>query len=267
MMQLTTSPAAVFELAEAGDQRWRAHVDETWRGWTGPHGGVIAALTIEVARRACGLDLPVRTLDLRFLGRPDDGALTFRAVSRPLGRSTHIVEVLAEQRGASVASASITFGRTGTTRVPDRPGRAAPRVPQAEACQRFRIPAEIVAVGAHFDIRPAAGPLPLTGADDAWMTAWIALTPAMTTDAAALAILADALPPAIFPTLTAPLAVPTVALSLYLHTDFAEPATPTVLVHAANSGTGGGWSVDDTDIWDERGRLLASARQSRRVLG
>ncbi|MET7770658.1 thioesterase family protein [Nocardia sp. NPDC005366] len=267
MMQLTTSLAAAFELTEVGDQVWQARVDETWRGWTGPHGGVIAALTIEVARRASEFDLPVRTLDLRFLRRPRDGFLSLRAVDRPIGRSTRVVEVIAEQEGEAIASASITLGRAGRTEIQERTGRAMPEAPEPEACAIFRLPPEIVPVGAHFEIRPAAGPLPLTGADEASMTAWIALTPAMATDAAALAILADALPPAVFPALTLPLAVPTVALSMHLHTDLADTASPRVLVRTANLSTGGGWSVDDTDIWDDRGHLLATARQSRRVLG
>ena len=83
----------------------------------------------------------------------------------------------------------------------------------------------------------------------------------------ALALLADCLPPAVFPTLTAPVAVPTVAFSMHVAAPPDDPGPVPVLVHTRNTSTSGGWSVDDTTLRDERGRLLASARQSRRVLG
>ncbi|MEV6341576.1 hypothetical protein AB0M12_43515 [Nocardia vinacea] len=47
----------------------------------------------------------------------------------------------------------------------------------------------------------------------------------------------------------------------------AQPTQQSVLVRATNVSTGGGWSVDDIDIWDRGGALIASARQTRRVLG
>ncbi|MGK8506156.1 acyl-CoA thioesterase [Nocardia asiatica] len=265
MKQLTERTlVAEFALTRT-ESGWRARVHPSWRGWTGPHGGVIAALLVEVARSAATEPLPVRALDLRFSGRPTDGELTFHATEHVVGRSTVALEVRAEQDGSPIAAASVTLGRTVRTGVEDYAGTPAPRVPAPESCAPFALPPEIVPVGAHFDIRPAAGPLPLTGAGERMMCAWIALVPEMPADAAVLAILADALPPAVFPTLRAPVAIPTVALSMHLH---AEPTGDLpVLVRAVNASTGGGWSVDDTSIWDRGGRLLASARQTRRVLG
>ncbi|WP_040797416.1 thioesterase family protein [Nocardia higoensis] len=271
MMQLTRSIAAAFDLSELGRHHWQAHIDGTWRGWSGPHGGVIAALTVEAARRTVGEEFPVRACDLHFLGRPGIGALTLHAEHHPVGRSSHVVDVRVHQDDRTIAAATITLGRNGDTTVAARAGRPVPAVPRPEACARFHLPAEIVPAGGHFDIRPAAGPLPLTGSEEAWMTAWIAVTPvadtALPIDAATLAVLADALPPGIFPTLTVPVPVPTVTLSMHLHTDEFDAGTRFALVRAANAGTGGGWSIDETDIWDEHGRLLATARQSRRVLG
>ncbi|MFG3615872.1 acyl-CoA thioesterase [Nocardia sp. NPDC047654] len=266
MKQLTTRTLAEeFALTDAGAGRWQARVDRSWRGWTGPHGGVIAALLIEVARAAAAEPLPVRAVDLRFLGRPTEDVLTFRATEHTVGRSTVVLDVHAEQDGSPVAAASVTLGRTVDSSVPNYAGAPAPRVPDVDSCARFALPPELVPAGAHFDIRPAAGPLPLTGADEPMMCAWIALRPELPADAATLAILADALPPAIFPTLRAPVAIPTVTLSMHVH------GAPTgglpVLVRTVNASTGGGWSVDDTSIWDRSGLLLASARQTRRVLG
>ncbi|PXX70902.1 acyl-CoA thioesterase [Nocardia tenerifensis] len=268
MMQLTgRSVGETFALTETDYRVWHAHVDRDWRGWTGPHGGVIAALLVEVARRAGGGELPVRAFDQRFLGRPAEGAFTFRATTHAVGRSTTVVDVQAAQESGVVASASVVFGRAVPSGVTERAGVAAPEVRAPEQCESFALPREIIPAAAHFDIRPAAGPLPLSDADETMMCAWIELVPGMPTDAATLAIFADALPPAFFPTLTAPVAVPTVALSMHLHTDLLDPVPQPVLVRTTNASTGGGWSVDDIDLWGRDGRILASARQTRRVLG
>ncbi|MBH0777731.1 thioesterase family protein [Nocardia sp. NEAU-351] len=266
-MQLTSPFGAVFDLTEIDRHRWRARVDDTWRGWTGPHGGVIAGLAVAAAESAVGDEVAVRALDLRFLGRPRDGELTLRAERHPVGRTTHVVDIAVLQDEDTVAAASVTLGRTRAGTIDDRFDRTAPQVPAPDACALFRLPTDIVPAAAHFEIRPAAGPLPLTGSDETCMTVWTALIPELPLDAPSLAVLADALPPAIFPALTAPVAVPTVTMSLHVHTDDFDPLARRALVRAANVSTGGGWSVDDIDIWDERGRLLATARQSRRVLG
>ncbi|MFJ2837449.1 acyl-CoA thioesterase [Nocardia sp. NPDC087230] len=267
MMKLTGRLGAEFALTAAESGRWHAVVDDSWRGWTGPHGGALAGLLIETAQRASTRDQPVRAAEIRFLGRPATGAFTLRTTEHVVGRSTTILDVVAEQNGVAVAAASITLGAASTTAIAAHCARPAPTVAAPQECALFPLPPQIVPVGAHFVIRPAAGPLPLSGADEAMMCAWIALDPALPLDAPSLAVLADALPPGLFPLLTAPVAVPTVTLSLQLHTDTARRAEAPVLVRAAAVSAGDGWTVDDTDIWDRDGVLLATARQTRRVLG
>lgn len=265
-MKLTGRLGAEFALTADGSGRWRAEIDDSWRGWTGPHGGALAGVLIETAQRASTRDHPVRAADIRFLGRPASGGFALRVTELPIGRSTTMLEVVAEQADTAVAAATVTLGAATPTATPAHAARPAPAVPAPEDCAEFRLPPEIVPVGAHFVIRPAAGPLPLSGADEAMMCAWIALDPALAVDAPSLAVLADALPPGLFPLLEAPVAVPTVTLSLHLHADATGVDAP-VLVRAATVTSGAGWSVDDIDIWDRRGVLLATARQSRRVLG
>ena len=266
-MKLTGRFGTRFALTATDSGRWHAVVDDSWRGWTGPHGGTLAGLLIDVAQRASSRDYPVRAADVRFLGRPATGAFTLHATEHTVGRSTTILDVVAAQDGAPVAAATVTLGAPGTTAIPAHHGRPAPVVAAAADCALFQLPPEIVPVGAHFVIRPAAGPLPLSGADEAMMCAWIALDPALPLDAPSLAVLADALPPGLFPLLTAPVAVPTVTLSLHMHADPRHLGDTPVLVRATNVSSGAGWSVDDTDIWDSDGMLLATARQTRRVLG
>jgi acyl-CoA thioesterase len=267
-----SSPEAVddglldsFGASPTGDGRWSATIDPSWWGWSGPHGGAIAALAVRVGADAAP-GASVRALDLRFVGKPDGGELLLTPSVREVGRHTRVVDVAVTQSGVEIASASVTAGRVGESGPADVVDRT-PGVPGSEGLTPFMIPPEIVPIGAHLDLRPVDGPLPLTGADEPWMRAWITTRTPMAVDAAYLALLADCLPPAVFPTLTAPLALPTVAFSMHVTAPLDDAVPAPVLVRTRNTSTSGGWSVDDTTLRDRSGRLLASARQSRRVLG
>jgi hypothetical protein len=59
-----------------------------------------------------------------------------------------------------------------------------------------------------------------------------------------------------------------VQLTVHFHTDLrADPIPAAVLAVQRNVTTGGGWSVDEGELWSSAGRLLAQTRQLRRVLG
>lgn len=271
MKQLSRQRDAVDELAEefgalrVGRGKWAATIDRSWWGWSGPFGGAIVALAVRVAADAVP-GASVRTVDLRFVGKPAGGEILLTSSVREVGRHTRIVDVAVTQGTAEIGVASVTAGRVGEADDGDIVDVAEP-VPGPEGLAQFSIPPEIVPMGGHLDLRPVDGPLPLTGADEAWMRAWIVTRTPMALDAAYLGLLADCLPPAVFPTLAAPLAIPTVAFSMHITAPLDDPEPAPVLVHTRNISTSGGWSVDDTTLRDRGGRLLASARQSRRVVG
>ncbi|GAC00937.1 hypothetical protein GONAM_20_00800 [Gordonia namibiensis NBRC 108229] len=271
MKQLSRQRDAANGLAEefgalpVGSGRWAATIDQSWWGWSGPFGGAIVALAVHVAADAVP-GASVRAVDLRFVGKPAGGELILTPSVRKVGRHTRIIDVAVTQGTGEIAIASVTAGRGGDAAHDDIVDIAA-AVPGPEGLAQFNIPPEIVPMGGHLDLRPVDGPLPLTGADDPWMRAWIATRIPMSLDAAYLGLLADCLPPAVFPTLTAPLAIPTVAFSMHITAPLDDPEPAPILVHTRNISTSGGWSVDDTTLRDRNGRLLASARQSRRVVG
>jgi len=257
--------AGAFGALPVGGRRWAATIDESWNGWSGPFGGAIVALAVRVAGAAVPA-ASVRAVDLRFVGKPAGGELLLTPTVREIGRHTRIVDVVVSQGASEIAVASVTAGQVSETGAGDIVDVDGP-LPGPEGLAQFSIPPEIVPMGGHLDLRPVDGPLPLTGADESWMRAWVSTRSPMPLDAAYLGLLADCLPPAVFPTLTAPLAVPTVSFSMNITAPLDDPTPAPVLVHTRNISTSGGWSVDDTTLRDRNGRLLASARQSRRVVG
>ena len=72
------------------------------------------------------------------------------------------------------------------------------------------------------------------------------------------------MPPALYGALTSP--VPILTADLYVQFFLSEPVTGWTLLRIATLSAGDGWCVDDSEVWSQGGRLIASARQTRLVL-
>jgi acyl-CoA thioesterase len=262
--------AGMFALEPAGANQWQVDIPPDWSGWSGPHGGALAAIMTEAASETADPGSAVRACDMRFLGKPAIGKCALTATVRRVGRSVQAVDVTALQDREPVASATVVLGPERADQPARLQSRTAPDVPGPDACRSADAPREIqmlVPAGAHFDLRPAGGSLPITSAAEARMIAWISLVPELPISPAALIILADALPPGVFPVLQQPLVVPTVQLSVHFPAQANGFVEGPVLVDVHNVSTAAGWSIDDADIFDIAGTLIAQARQLRRVLG
>lgn len=240
-------------------------VDPTWRSWSGAHGGYIAGLALDAARQHVGTDRPVRALSMSFLAPVDEPRLTFSSVLEHHGRGTSVVSLRGRQRGGAVLLGSATLGaaRPG----PGYTGRPLPPVPAPQDCAPFALPVDLVPFTGHIEVRPATPTLPLSGGDSALMVAWMRFRDGRGIDAASAVVLADSAPPALYATWTRPRPVPSVEMAVHF-TDAldAGPVGDWVLVRIRGDQAGSGWATDDSAVWATDGRLLAQARQIRRVL-
>ena len=107
---------------------------------------------------------------------------------------------------------------------------------------------------------------PFAGGAEPELVAWLRPRAGGPVGAEALTVLVDALPPALYGVATVPVAVPTVDLQVAFAPQ-TEAYDGWVLARIRTRTAGEGWCVDDSDVWTEDGRLLAQARQTRRVLG
>jgi acyl-CoA thioesterase len=283
---------AEVDAQRAGPGHWTAQVPRDWWSWAGPHGGLLAALNLHAAADLTPAGMTPRALSARFHGAADSEPLSMVAeIERP-GAATAILTTATRQNDATVLSTvtTMTAPRSGPSLQHVRP--PAPLPP--EDCDVFELPVDFVPFGAHIEIRPAGGALPMAGSDLAEMQAWLRLRaplpatrgtgvepPApdggersprsggmIAVDAAVAVMLVDALPPGIFPRLTTPIAVPTVELSVHFHLDLeSAPIEDWVLAIQRNLSCSDGWCVDETELWSRDGRLLVQGRQLRRVLG
>ena len=252
-------------LPDVGDGTRRSEVslDRSWWSWSGPHGGLLAALAVGAARSAVGADSTPQVVSAQFLAAAGDAPLELQSRILRASSSTGVVRVDVTSGGAPVLAAAVTMGaaRPSHTRWDDVP---APVAPPPDECPRVD-PSAMVPFAQHVEIRKI-GPGPFEGGDRAELLAWVRwVDPGAPVDAVSLVILVDALAPALYAVATNPVPIPTVDLAVTL-----QPEPPTrgwTLIRIRTRTAADGWCVDDSDVWAPDGRLLAQARQTRRVLG
>jgi acyl-CoA thioesterase len=240
-------------------------IDPGWNSWTGLHGGYITALAAgAAAARVPGQAL--RSVQAVFL-RPVTGRRAIIGVQavRAGGTSSVLDADVTDDAGRAALRLRALLGSGAAG--PRYDEQSAPAAPAPGDCPPFRFPVELVPFTQHLDVRPAGTARPLAGGDTAELLAWIRLQRRELTGPQALLVLADALPPALYATTTAPVPMPSADLAVHLGPD-ASQAEPDgwFLVRLATMTAGDGWSIDRATVWAAGGRLLASATQTRRIL-
>jgi len=264
---MTTASTAPPSLSAVLADREPLVLHRSWWSWAGPHGGLLAALALRTAAPLAGPGRTPRALSVQFLRTVDDVEVRAGALQVREGGSSSTVSSVLRASGDIAVQAVLTSGRA-------RGGGQAytvvgmPQVRGPEECAPLALPVELVPYGQHFEHRPAAGPLPFSGGDRAELVAWARLRADDPLDTAALTVLADAMPPALYAVTRTPLMVPTVDLTVSYASGLDEaPRRGWVLVRIATRTAADGWCVDDSEVWAPDGTLLVQARQTRRVLG
>lgn len=113
----------------------------------------------------------------------------------------------------------------------------------------------------NFEMRPAGGSLPVSGADNPELLMWVRHLDAQGVDpAVALIALADSLPPAAMTSFTQPAAISSVSWMI----DLPQPAVAGewFLINSFSQQALDGYSLQDMEVWDEGGRRVLWARQT-----
>lgn len=235
---------------------------EDWAQGRTLYGGMTAALAYEAVKRSQPDLAPLRSAQFAFIG-PATGRLRFSPMLLRRGRSSTIVAVDCANEEGPVARATFVFGAARES-VVAHDYMAAPAVPAADACGRFRNED-----GAHrgfwnnFETRLAMGgrlfdasaPRPEFGV-------WVRYRdPGDVDSTTALLAAADCLPPAAmvhFPK-PAPISSMTWGIDLMRIPASAEGWR---LLWATSEHTAGGYSMQSMMMWDEAGAPLAVGRQA-----
>jgi len=248
--------------------RYRARLDPAWWIVAGPNGGYMAAVilraieaTVDDAKRV------PRSLTVHFARRPESEAVEIETTVERSGRSltTVTARMVQGDRLIAHAVAALSLPRPGLqlhhATLPDviPLERAEPRLAPVGATQ--------IAFHDQFDMRWAIPETPWSGADTARAAAWARLAEPRLPDAALVATLADALPPAVFAVAREPGElghIPTIDLTVH----FRAPLPPEgmkpedhLLLDFSTRVVSDGFLEEDGEIWTPDGVLLAQSRQ------
>lgn len=234
------------------------------RGFGGLHGGLVLALCATSMSPAPADQRPLRHITGQFHRRVrDDFEIT--KVATTTGRQLTHSTATATHDERTLVNASATFGDPKANTTPHRN----PPTPSVEPPERYdplRLPAELVPIAQHFEIRPVDHNLPYMGGDDPTLTAWIRFTEDdQAPDELRLITLIDALAPSYAALLTSPVEIPTIELSVRLAPSLKSIESPWILLRARTHAAADGWIDERIDAWSESGTYVGAGTQVRLI--
>ncbi len=248
--------------------------DPSWRSFSAIQGGLIVGSLLRAARGEVmdrsGRSAVVRSATTHFLDAvvPDVAVLPTVRLNR-LG-ATSSVHAEAWQ-GSSLCAVSQVLV-TSTQDVDDETAAVfgadlAQGYPTPDEAEPLALPTSFVPFTSHLEFRAVGPGRPLAGGPEPRLTAWIRFRDI--TDVPGplvqLGVIADALPPSLYATMTTPAVLPTVELTLHLLRSV-PPIGAWVRVEQWTSWQDAHVCIDDAVLHDEQGRVMARSRQTRRVL-
>jgi acyl-CoA thioesterase len=249
---------------ERGDDlRFAAEVTDGWDIGAIPNGGYLLAIA---GRALCAA-----------LDRPDPVALSAHYLSPAThGRADLDVEVLREGRGLATGLVRMhqegslrlvvtgTCGDLSTSDGPTILRAEPPDLPPPEACVPALPSPRFPRILERFDMRlvPESAAFAVgIRHGNAEMAGWLRFSDDRDFDAAALPLVSDAMPPAVFLMMETGW-VPTVELTVHVR---ARPVPGWLRCRFVTRFVTDGWLEEDGEVWDEHGTLVCLSRQLARV--
>lgn len=254
-----------FELDTAvrgnGEGAYLCDIRPDWWVVTGPNGGYIAAMIVRALEDHLPSDppRPLKSLTIHYLRAPREGPAQITVETERAGRSVTFASIRLEQadRVCAQGRAVLALDRDGFELAPPAP----PSGPGPDELESILATDETPPFGRQFEFRPAIGAAPFSGAEEALTGGWIRLRErGRELDAALITALCDSWYPAVFATTSAPLAVPTLDLTVHLRAPLPRP-DEWVLGLYRTLGARGGTLDEDATLWSRDGELLAQSRQ------
>jgi acyl-CoA thioesterase len=255
-----------FDLATAvvpSREGFTATVDPGWTIGSRPNGGYLLALATRAALAVTDQPHPL-AVSAHFIAPPSPGATELEVRLLRGGNSVANSRVTLVQDGQPRLEALVTGGRLERD---DRPDWAAdskpPELAPVEECVRghTELPGGLrVAIMDHLDVRldpSSVGWLKGDPSGSLRMLGWVRFTDNRPPDPLAMLQVVDALPPASFE-LGILRWAPTVEMSVYIR---ALPADGWLRCAVRGKLLQGGWFDEETEVWDQHGRLVAQSRQ------
>jgi acyl-CoA thioesterase len=234
-----------------------------WRVGEAANGGYLAALLVRAAEHV--VDDPrrrIRSLSVHYLRAARTGPAGITCELERRGRSLSAVSARMEQNGEPLCIALASFMAEVTSELEHDMARA-PAIPMPEELWAMPPDFPLPEFAQRFDYRFAPGAQLFAGGHRAQSGGWMRLREGRAVDAPLVALMTDAWLPALFAISTAPMAVPTVDLTIHFRRNPSQvqPRDGFLQAQFSSALVVGGFWEEDGWIWDGSGRLIAHSRQ------
>ena len=253
-------------VAPAGAGRWSATVTPRWNIGAAPNGGYLLAIALRALREHTGRP-DALTATAHYTSRPDVGPLQLDATPAVASRRHSTATIVGSQGGVERLRVTATFGDLGAAEGPTRVDAAPPPLPPLDEClplpkdvdglpeitQRFDYVADPTDVGWFLGAPSGVGKV----------SGYLRFTDGRDPDTLALAVVADAFPPAVFNVLGGASWIPTLELTVHVR---ARPVPGWLRCVFRTRVLIDGYLEEDGEVWDDSGALVALSCQLALVL-
>lgn len=224
-------------------------------------GGLSAALSLQAVLRERPMDFPpFKSAQVSFIA-PVTQPQTFNVGVLRQGRSVTSVAVDCMSGDELALRTTLLFAQSRGSKI-RHDSRCRPSVDGPSQYPTLELDKNVAPACAYnFEMRPAGGSLPVSGAENPELLMWVRHIDAHGVDpAVALIALADSLPPAVMTCFTEPAAISSASWMI----DLPQPAVAGewFLINSFSQQALDGYSLQDMEIWDESGRRVLWARQT-----
>ncbi|MEM7142171.1 MAG: thioesterase family protein [Actinomycetota bacterium] len=244
-----------------GDDRYRTTLLDRWNIVAGPNGGYLAALIARsMTETVDDADRGLRSITVHYLARPEFDEVEIQVETVRAGRSLSTLRATMVQGDRPICSAIAAFS-----------------VPWETKIDSWRLPLSSHADDAPLEVDRPRPPVAqnwagevivdapfFSGEGSSRVAQWIRAARPRPLDAIELVAISDAIPPAGFPRMTEPAAMPTVDLTVHIRASLPlDPAPDDDRVYAEchTHHIADGFADEDCHMWSADGRLLAQSRQ------
>lgn len=260
--------AELLSSLKTGDNAATLELTPDWLQGRTAYGGWQAALAVLAMRQILGPDVPLRSLQVNFVGPLGVGTITARAELLRRGKSASQLEARIVVDGQTVFTAVGIFGAP-------RPSQLglAPSAPKANREVGSLEPRPFVdglmpSFVRHFDTRWALGGYPFSGAEHSAAQIFARLRHESIASEAHLVMMCDVIPPSAIAMFKTPAMISSMNWTLEMVTPLsAESANGWLRFDAEMTAAGDGYAWENTSIWGSSGELIALSRQCVAVFG
>lgn len=248
---------------------YTATITANWLQGRTTFGGLTAALAQRAMMLTLDKPLPLRGMNVQFMGPVGEGEVTIAVDVLRQGKSVTFLQASVCQNGRVGAMVQAAFGAARPSEIHVAPSLLA-NVPSAD--QSFMLPKQVAgkpAFTAHFDMAWAVGSGPMSGSEDAKCGCWVRLDEPHDINEAYLIALADILPPAVIQMFKQPAPLSTVTWHMTPLVDVAQQVSEGVFkpgdwwyVELDALGSDSGYSQQIATIYHQSGVAVASSHQS-----